>query len=263
VLSGRKTEKRFYQETIYLEVRLLAVKHLYGGSAMANTSATGEGVPQLTPISFDRRFVVGALLIGGGYAAIVSLIGWFLGKEVAGVAGVALTALATAIFKQYETLQFKAQAESASTVIQLPRLNTWFLATLVAAFLGVQVLLDFVPGIVFAFLGYFEKLTSMQDLYHFFREHLLLIAAITALSHGLAGFLTAKTHMYTALSYPVIASVLSDVAQTVAQVAGLVAQHPESIRLLLGPSFYVFGLFWLGYALAALIGARIGLGKIA
>ena len=42
---------------------------------------------------FDRKFVLAAVLIGVAYAVIVVLVEKIVGKEAAGVAGVALTAL--------------------------------------------------------------------------------------------------------------------------------------------------------------------------
>jgi hypothetical protein len=61
---------------------------------MMNTAASAQ--------VFDKKFVMAAALVGAVYAAVVATLGALVGKEAAGVAGVALTALATGIFKQFE-----------------------------------------------------------------------------------------------------------------------------------------------------------------
>jgi hypothetical protein len=48
---------------------------------------------------FDRKFVVAAIVIGVAYTTIVVVLGTLIGKDAAGIAGVALTALATGIFQ--------------------------------------------------------------------------------------------------------------------------------------------------------------------
>ena len=72
---------------------------------------------------FDRKFVYAACAIGAAYALIIAVLGALVGKEAAGVAGVALTALATAIFKQFETLRFQTIAEQEERTVVIPRLN--------------------------------------------------------------------------------------------------------------------------------------------
>ena len=46
---------------------------------------------------FDKKFVIAAIVIGIVYALVVVLVG-MVSKEAVGVAGVALTALAVALF---------------------------------------------------------------------------------------------------------------------------------------------------------------------
>ncbi|SEL41782.1 hypothetical protein SAMN04488505_102225 [Chitinophaga rupis] len=61
------------------------------------------------PATLDKRFIVTALSISVVYVFIIVLLSKLINKETAGVAGVALTAIATAIFKQYENLRFPDQ----------------------------------------------------------------------------------------------------------------------------------------------------------
>lgn len=54
----------------------------------------------------DKKFIATALVIGLVYASIVLIVSRLIGKEAAGVVAVALTAIATAIFRQFENLKF-------------------------------------------------------------------------------------------------------------------------------------------------------------
>src|SRR5262245_48572685 len=56
--------------------------------ARTHTAAMQEATEFL-----DKKFVYAACAIGAAYALIISGLGFLLGKEAAGVAGVALTAL--------------------------------------------------------------------------------------------------------------------------------------------------------------------------
>ena len=99
---------------------------------------------------FDQRFVYAACTIGAAYALIIAGLGSWLGKEAAGVAGVALTALATAIFKQFETLRFKRIAEREERTVSIPRLNMPYLLLLVFAMAGIQYLVGMLFGAILA-----------------------------------------------------------------------------------------------------------------
>jgi phosphatidylserine synthase len=84
----------------------------------------------------DKKFVGGAIALGLAYALIIVALDHFIGKEAAGVAGVALTALAGAIFKQFETLRFRQIQEHEATVVLVPRLYSWYLLLLIFSFYG-------------------------------------------------------------------------------------------------------------------------------
>src|SRR5262249_57597604 len=99
----------------------------------------------------DKKFVYAACAIGAAYALIISGLGFLLGKEAAGVAGVALTALASAIFKQFETLRFKTIAEQQERTVSIPRLNFPYFLLLVFAFHGFQVFFCFLLFAIFSF----------------------------------------------------------------------------------------------------------------
>src|SRR5947199_3246242 len=95
----------------------------------------------------DKRFVGAAIAIGLAYSLIVVvLLACLLGKDAAGVAAVALTALAAAIFKQFETLRFRQIPERESTVIFVQRLYSWYLLLLMFSFYGLSVVFWVLPG---------------------------------------------------------------------------------------------------------------------
>ncbi|MDB5970090.1 MAG: hypothetical protein JWQ90_2540 [Hydrocarboniphaga sp.] len=103
---------------------------------------------------FDRKFVVAASAIGLLYALIVAALGALVGKEVAGVAGVALTALATGIFRQFETLRFRRIAqENPGYAVSFPRFSFARMTLFIFTFLGAQLLYAFVLNAVVQLLG--------------------------------------------------------------------------------------------------------------
>lgn len=90
-------------------------------------------------VILDGKFVLAALIIGAAYSVIVVLLAYFAGKEMAGVAGVALTALATAIFKQFERLRFEAVAVTEG--LTLVAENPYVLTMLTALIYGVNAII--------------------------------------------------------------------------------------------------------------------------
>jgi hypothetical protein len=109
---------------------------------------------------FDKKFVYAACAIGAAYALIIAGLGSLLGAQAAGVAGVALTALATAIFKQFETLRFKTIAEQEERTVSIPRLNIPYLLLLVCAFQGIQLFLGLLFGIIINSFGWLKVTPS-------------------------------------------------------------------------------------------------------
>src|SRR5207247_8624726 len=105
-------------------------------------------------------FLSAACEIGAAYSLIITGLSFLLGKEAAGVAAVALTALATAIFKQFETLRFKTIAEHEERTVSIPRLNIPYLLLLVFAFNGIQVLVGMLSGVIAGSFGWFNVTPS-------------------------------------------------------------------------------------------------------
>jgi hypothetical protein len=87
---------------------------------------------------FDKKFVIAAILIAVAYVAIVVLIGALLGKDAAGVSGIALTALATGLFRKFETLRFRKISEEKSKFVEVPPVNIWRVIISAFAFIGAE-----------------------------------------------------------------------------------------------------------------------------
>jgi hypothetical protein len=212
---------------------------------------------------FDRKFVYAACAIGAAYALIIAGLGSLLGAQAAGVAGVALTALATAIFKQFETLRFKTIAEQEERTVSIPRLNIPYLLLLVCAFQGIQLFLGLLLGIIIDSFGWFkvtpsttlESFGKMMSDYRF----LVSILGVAAVSYFIGGYLCGRTAPRVSFSYALIGSILSLVVATILQIIRAMAQDWRgALSTLANPGFYVFGIFWGVYAACAFLGARVG-----
>ncbi|PYI61849.1 MAG: hypothetical protein DMF07_14965 [Verrucomicrobia bacterium] len=171
----------------------------------------------------------------------------FLGKEAAGVAAVALTALATAIFKQFETLRFKTIAEHEERTVSIPRLNIPYLLLLVFAFNGIQVLVGMLSGVIAGSFGWFKDVTSFD--YRF----LVLIGGVAAVSCFAGGYLCGRTAPRVSFSYASIGSILSLVVAMILQVIAVGWRAALSAK-----PVYTVPIFWGVYAACAFLGARIG-----
>ena len=212
---------------------------------------------------FDKKFVYAACAIGAAYALIITGLGFLLGKEAAGVAAVALTALATAIFKQFETLRFKTIAEHEERTVSIPRLNIPYLLLLVFAFNGIQALLGMLFGVIIASSGWFKVTpsTTVESWGEFMSDYRILvpIVGVTAVSYLIGGYLCGRTAPRVSFSYALIGSILSLVVGMILQLmSAIAADWREALSTLANPAFYVFGIFWGVYAACAFLGARVG-----
>ncbi len=104
----------------------------------------------MTTSIFDKKFVTTAVILAAVYAGIVIIVNKILGKEAAGVAGVALTALATAIFKQFESLRFQTTPAVSGTSTTVSTLFSWWKVLLIAfLFSGItRLFIELVDGVV-------------------------------------------------------------------------------------------------------------------
>ncbi len=203
---------------------------------------------------FDRKFVFAAVLIGLAYSLVVTLASIMLGKETAGVIGVALSAIAMAIFKQFETLRF-IQADDSARSVYIPRLKPDFLLLVTMALFGCEAIGGVVMGILLAATG---NLNSPEDL---FSKSTGLLAIIIAkfLSIFVGGFLAGSVAMrLTGLTYSYIfigafiAVLLNSLLVAVPTL--IVLKDIKLLGGIFGQPIFALNLLWLCVPLA---GARL------
>lgn len=217
----------------------------------------------ITSQVFDRKFVTAASVIGTLYATVVVILGAALGKEAAGVAGVALTALATGIFKQFETLRFKAIAESEAHNIKVPSLSFPRIVLVCFSFMGFQMVLGLFAGILLAALDLMPKMTGLEDFIDLLTNWKILVsvAGLNGLSYFGVAYIVPKAFRLTMYSDITIGALLS------AAIQGLAPLIPLMIKnISLFVEFFKSGalwpaMFWLFYVGCAFIGARLSTGK--
>src|SRR5437762_2680795 len=93
---------------------------------------------------FDRKFVSAAIAIRIGYALFMAILSKTTSPAVAGAAGVALTSVGTAIFKQFENLRFKELAATEGFTVPVVRLRLLPFIGAVIACLVIVCILPFV-----------------------------------------------------------------------------------------------------------------------
>jgi hypothetical protein len=190
---------------------------------------------------FDRKFVGAATVIGGVYASIVVALAEFIGKEAAGVAGVALTALATAIFKQFETLRFK-EVLSDPAEVEIPRVLSWRMLVVVLAFLSVQVLWSFlVSGVGLIFGWEFNTSDSLS------------VAVLLITAYMIGGAIILKSFPNASYSYATIGALGAHVVNAIMDFVRFAVNDMWS-----SVDWATSLKFWLLVPVSALIGARLG-----
>src|SRR5262249_1801353 len=212
---------------------------------------------------FDKKFVYAACAIGATYALIVAGLGSWLGNSAAGVAGGALAALSTALFKQFETLRFKTIAEQEERTVSIPRLNITYLLLLVFAFEGIQVPMNVLFSLILKLVGWFKitPSTTFESFGELLTDYRILVPLICAraVSYFLGGYLCGRTAPRVSFSYALIGSILSLLCDMILLVSSTTVQDWRSgLAMFANPGFYVFGIFWGVYAACAFLGARIG-----
>lgn len=151
-----------------------------------------------TTQSMDRGFVAAAILIGAAYMLIMVVLNKFVGAAAASVGGVALTAFATGVFKQFETLRFKAVEHPH--VVALPSVRGYDVTAAIMSLYGVQVMTGLVgaPFLIWI-VGKLDSSFSFDPvtnpLLQVMSDHRLLagILILSLISFWLGGFLVGKT----------------------------------------------------------------------
>ena len=194
----------------------------------------------------DRKFVTAAVVIASFYALIVVVVERMLGKDAAGVSGVALTGLATALLRQFETLRFRKMSENESVCVDVPRVDLSRVTTIAFAFLGAQYLF----GFAIALLP--ETWLSEEVV-------VVLVIVATLLSYFIISLLVARAFVPVRYSTVAFAVLISQIASVL---MGAVAFRPEILDVLqcgLGPALGAQGALCLGFEVVALLGVRLGL----
>jgi hypothetical protein len=143
---------------------------------------------------FDRKFVIAACLIGAAYAAIIVLVERLIGKEAAGVAAAALTALATAIFSRFEKLQFVRKARAATVSVAIPHLSIVRILLIGFCGLGLQAVLGIAIGLadvvfhLFPATADIASVAAMTDN----RKFITMLVPADVLSFFTSGFLASR-----------------------------------------------------------------------
>lgn len=208
---------------------------------------------------FDRKFVGAASLIGLIYAAVIAALSSFAGKEVAGVA---LTALATAIFKQFETLRFRELAETDEThTIVIPKLSILRLLLLCFSFFGAQVLLGMMASTVLVMTKSMPDISRIQDIFELLSNWKVfsVVIGLKLVAFFLVGYLIRRTDRVSLYSELVIAAFIAIALPDLLQIADVAVEDTSLLKILFssGQSSLWLAVFWLPFVTCSFLGARI------
>jgi hypothetical protein len=214
---------------------------------------------------FDRKFVNAAIAIGVGYAVVIVIISSLFGRDAAGAAGVALTALATGIFKQSETLRFTRSSDQQTT-IEVPKLRLDYLFLVSLSFMGAEALSALLAGIIISTLGLVsvDTGTDVQSFYSgLFGNPLFLASIIIAkclamiICGGLVGSTSARLSGLT-FTYVFMGAFLAFVFSQL-QMVSVILKSPDPMAFtmqVVRQPVYAFNLLWVSLPL---IGAYLWL----
>lgn len=207
----------------------------------------------------DQKFIVAAAAIGTVYAAVVATLGAMVGKEAAGVAGVALTALATAIFKQFETLRFRQISEEDRVEVQVPKLSWWRLIAFASCFMGLKVFFGMIAGVLLASTNLMPKMTGMESFVELLSDWRVLVAVIgiNVIVYILGGFVIAKAFRIQTYSTLLIAAFISCVLEGLLPLIPIAIQEFSLFIEVLTSGALWPASFWLIFVGAALLGAKL------
>ena len=205
---------------------------------------------------FDRKFVAAATAIGVVYSLIVVGVSELIGKEAAGVAGVALAALATGIFQKFEGLRFKT---SPGRTIEIPALNVWILILLVFAYFGSEFLFSFIVGIFAYVLGLStgsganpeDFLSALLNPYF-----LMSLVGAKALAYFTTAYCAGRVVANMKYSQSMIAGLCALICSIFLPILVPLIENPSAIKYLLNQT-WVAGVFSIGFLVAVLLGAML------
>jgi hypothetical protein len=211
----------------------------------------------------DRGFVWAAVVIGTVYVSLVVAAAALVGKEAAGVASVALTALATAVFQQFERLRFRTLSNEETKVISLPDFSVWNLTLIVFAFVGLESVGGMLLGLAVAAKSMeveFLQFMTSDSLSALMRQWELLLAAVAikcfcTFLGGIGCGRMAQSHHY---GYAALGSFLATFISAALPVLAAMVGVNASLKDVMDSGIYLLTPFWLLYVLCAMVGARAG-----
>ena len=215
----------------------------------------------ISPQVLDKNFVVAASVIGTVYAVIVATLGSLVGKEAAGVAGVSLTAIATGIFKQFETLRFRQIRQDEQREIPVPTLSWSRLFVFANTFLGLQMFfgLIFVVLMVSSGLMPMPKVSEMDSFFELLSDARILVGVV-GLNFAIflvGGFVMARAFQIRTYSTLLIAALVACLLQGLLPLIPIAIQEFDLFVEILASGTLWPAAFWLIYVAAALLGARL------
>jgi hypothetical protein len=187
-------------------------------------------------------------MIGGLYAAIVALVTLLISSEVAGVVGVTLTTLSTALFRDLDTLLHDRDQGQAGLVI--PRISWSLLVLCAAAFVGLQNSL----GNILTVGAYTANLSRYMP-----GATLLTSIGEGVVSCTLGGYLCGRILPTKRYMYPVLATIMGLVVNNAVPLMSVVVSQ-QRLYGVAGP-ILATGVYWLIYVFFAALGARYGFKK--
>jgi len=214
------------------------------------------GVNTNSSKGLNRKFIIAVIVIGLSYALIVAVLGLLVGQSAASVASVALTALATTVFKKFEDLRFK---KTATTTIEIATLGIWAVLLLFFSFFGCQLVMGQIVSLVLTAVGFKPDLTgSLSDFIDFFSIPSVLIIYFLATSFAYFSAAYCAARVITQLRYSQVLIVGLLVLIFNAFILILqTALHLTSIEeiILFWSDSYSTGILWIVYLASALFGA--------
>ena len=206
----------------------------------------------------DRKFIIAAIVIGLSYALIVAALGLLLGQSAAGVAGVALTALTTALFKKFEDLRFK---KIATTTIEIATLGSWAVLLLAFSFIGWQFVIGLIVGLVATATAIqLDSIASLNDFAAYVLDPSVLVFLFLAnfLAYFSAAYCAVRVMTQLRYSQVLIVGLLVLMCNQFFPILTTALHGTDAVKTMLSsPYFYAAGIFWIVYLAGALLGARL------
>ena len=207
-------------------------------------------------VSLDRRFTITAIVIGLSYVLIIAGIGLVFGRETAGIAALALTALATGVFKKFEDLQFK---KSPRATIEVPTFGIWLLFLLVLSFSGAVFIFVTLVGLAANVVGFTTGKTAPSTEVELLLNlnFLISILGAKALAYFATAYCAARVIKNLRYSQVLIAGLLALILDALIPIVLIsLSSLKAGADLLLDPSTYSFSIYWIVVLGGVLLGTK-------